>query len=145
MRAPAPGGVRVAGAPSASAPLEYRLDVALEVSTTEHGELVVLALSGEFDVYTVAEFRTEIERIGQVDRSVIVDLSGVTFLDSSGIGALVTLLNQARHDGGRVGVICPRATLRRVFEIAGLRNAFVFGDTLAAVRDGLSPGANPQQ
>ena len=119
--------------------------MALEVSTTAHDELVVLALAGEFDVYTVAEFRTELERLGQVDRSVIVDLSGVTLLDSSGIGALVTLLNQARHDGGQVGVICPHATLRRVFEIAGLRTAFVFGDSLDAVRNGLSPGANPQQ
>jgi anti-sigma B factor antagonist len=122
--------------------LEYLLVVALDVSTTEQEQLVVVTLAGEFDVYTVAAFRTELERVGQIDRAVIVDLTGVTLLDSSGIGALVSLLNQARSDGGQVGVICPRATLRRVFEITGLRNAFVFGDTLDAVRIALH--ANPQ-
>jgi anti-sigma B factor antagonist len=123
--------------------LGYRLGVALDVSTTEQEQLVVVTLAGEFDVYTVSAFRTELERVGQIDRSVIVDLTGVTLLDSSGIGALVSLLNQARSDGGKVGVICPRPTLRRVFEIAGMRNAFVFGDTLEAVRVALD--ANPPQ
>lgn len=87
--------------------------MALDVSTTEQEQLVVVTLAGEFDVYTVAAFRTELERVGQIDRAVIVDLTGVTLLDSSGIGALVSLLNQARSDGGRVGVICPRNAASR--------------------------------
>lgn len=119
--------------------------MALEVSTSEHDQLVVITLAGEFDVYTVAEFRTELERMGHVDRPVIVDLTGVTLLDSSGIGALVSLLNQARADGGQVGVICPHPTLRRVFEITGLLTAFVFGDTLDAVRTDMAADANPPQ
>jgi anti-sigma B factor antagonist len=118
--------------------------VALDVSTTEQEQLVVVTLAGEFDVYTVASFRTELERVGQIDRSVIVDLTDVTLLDSSGIGALVSLLNQARHDGGNVGVICPHPPLRRVFEITGLRTAFVFGDDLDAVRSGLDAASSEQ-
>ena len=106
--------------------------------------MVVVTLAGEFDVYTVAAFRTELERVGQIDRSVIVDLTEVTLLDSSGIGALVSLLNQARHDGGNVGVICPNQPLRRVFEITGLRTAFVFGDDLFAVRSGLEAASSQQ-
>lgn len=118
--------------------------VTLDVSTTEHDELVVLALTGEFDVYTVSAFRAELERVGQFARPVIVDLSEVTLLDSSGIGALVGLLNQARHDGGKVGVICPNRPLRRVFEITGLRNAFTFGDDLPTVRAALDADTPPQ-
>lgn len=116
----------------------------LDVSTTEHEQLVVVTLAGEFDVYTVAAFRAELERVGHFARPIIVDLTGVTLLDSSGIGALVSLLNQARSDGGSVGVICPRATLRRVFEITGLRNAFVFGDDLDAVRAAMNAAPPPQ-
>jgi anti-anti-sigma factor len=119
--------------------------VALDVSTTEHEQLVVVTLAGEFDVYTVAAFRTELERVGHTVRPIIVDLTGVTLLDSSGIGALVSLLNQARSDGSSVGVICPHAPLRRVFEITGLRNAFVFGDDLDAVRAGLNATSPPRQ
>ncbi len=118
--------------------------MALVVSTTEHEELVVVALAGEFDVYTVAAFRTELERMGHFARPIIIDLTGVTLLDSSGIGALVSLLNQARSDGGSVGVICPHPPLRRVFEITGLRNAFVFGDDFDAVREGLQAAPPPQ-
>jgi len=118
--------------------------VALDVSTTEHEQLVVVALAGEFDVYTVAAFRAELERVGHFARPIIVDLTGVTLLDSSGIGALVSLLNQARSDGGSVGVICPHATLRRVFEITGLRDAFAFGDDLDAVRAAMDAAPPPQ-
>jgi anti-anti-sigma factor len=118
--------------------------VTLDVSTTEHDQLVVVALTGEFDVYTVAAFRAELERVGHFARPIIIDLTGVTLLDSSGIGALVSLLNQSRSDGGSVGVICPHAPLRRVFEITGLRNAFVFGDDLDAVRAEMHAGPPPQ-
>jgi anti-anti-sigma regulatory factor len=54
------------------------------------------------------------------------------------------LLNQARSDGGSVGVICPHATLRRVFEITGLRDAFAFGDDLDAVRAAMNAAPPPQ-
>ena len=118
--------------------------MALDVSTTEHEQLVVVALAGEFDVYTVSAFRTELEGVGHTTRPIIVDLTGVTLLDSSGIGALVSLLNQARSDGGSVGVICPHPPLRRVFEITGLRSAFVFGDDLETVRAELA-AAPPRQ
>lgn len=116
----------------------------LDVSTTEDDHLVLVSLAGEFDVYTVPAFRAELERVGHFSRPIIVDLSGVTLLDSSGIGALVGLLNQARSDGGKVGVICPHRPLRRVFEITGLRNAFIFGDDLAAVRAALDSDSPPQ-
>lgn len=118
--------------------------MALDVSTTEHDALVVVSLAGEFDVYTVSAFRSELERVGHFARPIIVDLSGVTLLDSSGIGALVALLNQARSDGGKVGVICPHRPLRRVFEITGLRNAFVFGDDLDGVRAALESDSPTQ-
>ena len=124
--------------------LGYRVFVALDVSTTEHDQLVVVSLAGEFDVYTVSAFRTELERVGHFSGPIIVDLSGVTLLDSSGIGALVDLLNQARSDGGSVGVICPHRPLRRVFEITGLRNAFIFGDDLDGVRAALASASPPQ-
>jgi anti-anti-sigma factor len=122
----------------------YGLGVTLDVSTTEHGQLVVVSLTGEFDVYNVSTFRTALEHVGQFTRPIIVDLSRVTLLDSSGIGALVGLLNQARNDGGAVGIICPDRPLRRVFEITGLRNAFIFGDDLESVRTALETGVPPQ-
>ena len=93
------------------------------------------------DIYTVAEFRERLERLDPASSQVVIDISDVTLLDSSGLGALVSLLNQARHGGRGIGIVCPQRRLRRVFEITGLRRAFVFGDDLDAVRRGLAAAA----
>jgi anti-sigma B factor antagonist len=110
----------------------------LTVKSTNHGEFMVLALEGELDIYTVGAFRQESEKIDPGTAQVVVDLTEVTLLDSSGLGALVSLLNRARAAEGLLGIVCPQRHLRRVFEITGLRRAFVFGDDLDGVRAALA-------
>jgi hypothetical protein len=53
----------------------------------------------------------------------------------------VSLLNRARTGDGQLGLICPHRRLRRVFEITGLRRAFVFGDDLDDVLAALAEGS----
>ncbi len=108
--------------------------MSLDVRTEPYDDLTLAVLSGELDIYTVAGFRQEIEDVDPAETQLVVDLSEVTLLDSSGLGALVSLLNQARVSEGRLGLVCPHRRLRRIFEITGLRRAFVFGDDLDAVR-----------
>lgn len=110
----------------------------LDVHTEARDELVVVKLAGELDIYTVAGFRDSVEPIDPSATQLVVDLSDVSLLDSSGLGALVSLLNQARGGRRELGLICPAKRLRRVFEITGLRRAFVFGDDLAGVRAALA-------
>lgn len=112
--------------------------------TTEHREGVTLVLlGGELDIYTVAGFREYLEEIDPTSNPIVVDLSEVTLLDSSGLGALVSLLNRVRAGDRQLGLICPHRRLRRVFEITGLRRAFVFGDDLPAVLAGIAEGLPP--
>lgn len=113
----------------------------LSVNTQTNGDSVVLALEGELDIYTVGGFRQESDKIDPGATQVIVDLTDVSLLDSSGLGALVSLLNRARAANGLLGVVCPQRHLRRVFEITGLRRAFVFGDDLDGVRAALAEAA----
>lgn len=113
----------------------------LSVSTKPSDDLLVLSLDGELDIYTVGGFRQESDKIDPGATQVVVDLTDVSLLDSSGLGALVSLLNRARAAGGLLGVICPQRHLRRVFEITGLRRAFVFGDDLDGVRAALAEAA----
>ncbi len=113
----------------------------LTVTSTTEDELVVLRLEGELDIYTVNGFRQESDKIDPGAAQVVVDLTDVTLLDSSGLGALVSLLNRARAAEGLLGIICPQRHLRRVFEITGLRRAFVFGDDLDGVRSALAEAA----
>ena len=113
----------------------------LSVSTKPSEDLVVLSLDGELDIYTVGGFRQESDKVDPGASQVVVDLTDVSLLDSSGLGALVSLLNRARASGGLLGIICPQRHLRRVFEITGLRRAFVFGDDLDGVRSALAEAA----
>lgn len=112
--------------------------MALDVSTTRRDDLTVVRLDGELDIYTVAGFRSELDALDPAASRIVIDLSEVTLLDSSGLGALVSLLNQARAGSGQLGLVCPHRRLRRVFEITGLRRAFTFGDDLEQVRDAMS-------
>lgn len=112
--------------------------MSLHVTIESHADLLVVRLDGELDIYTVAGFRHDLDAIDPPPAAVVVDLTDVTLLDSSGLGALVSLLNQARATDGRLGLICPHRRLRRVFEITGLRRSFVFADDLPSIRAALA-------
>ncbi|MGI9539681.1 MAG: STAS domain-containing protein [Miltoncostaeaceae bacterium] len=114
----------------------------LDVTTDRQSDLTVAVLSGELDIYTVAGFKQDLDEIDPASELLVIDLSDVSLLDSSGLGALVSMLNQARAGDRPLGVVCPHRRLRRVFEITGLRRAFVFGDDLDAVRGALADGAD---
>lgn len=114
--------------------------MALDVNRSEVDGTTLITLAGELDIYTVAGFRQEIEDVAVPGRTIVIDLHDVTLLDSSGLGALVSLLNQTRAGQGRLGLVCPERRLRRVFEITGLRRAFTFGDDVEGVRAALDAG-----
>ncbi len=114
--------------------------MSLDVTTEARDGITLVVLSGELDIYTVSTFRTDLEAVDPATSSLVLDLSDVTLLDSSGLGALVSLLNRARAGDGQLGLICPQRRIRRVFEITGLRKAFVFGDDLDSVVAGLAQG-----
>ena len=114
--------------------------MSLEVTTAARDGITLVTLGGELDIYTVAGFRQDLESVDPAAESLVIDLTDVTLLDSSGLGALVSLLNRARAGEGQLGLICPHRRLRRVFEITGLRRAFVFGDDLDGVLAELAKG-----
>ena len=100
------------------------LRVAIEV----HKDVVLVALTGRLDIYTVLGFRRDVDPYADAGDQIVIDLTGVTLIDSSGLGALVSLRNQAHRDGpGSLGLVCPQRHLLRVFEMTGLRRAFSFG------------------
>ena len=114
--------------------------MSLDVTTEARDGITLVTLSGELDIYTVASFRSDLENVDPAERPLVLDLTDVTLIDSSGLGALVSLLNRARAGEGQLGLVCPQKRIRRVFEITGLRKAFVFGDDYDAVVTALAAG-----
>jgi anti-anti-sigma factor len=85
--------------------------------------LVVLGLAGDLDLTTVGELRAAVERLSlspTTGQRVVVDLSGVAFVDSSGLNGLVTSARALEGAGSTVVLAGAGAHIVRVFEIVQL-------------------------
>ena len=88
----------------------------LEVQAVSDG---TLRLSGEFDMSSVETFRLAVETSADPEREIVLDLADLTFLDSSGIRAILT----AAQEIGTKGVLLrnPQPNVRRVIELVGIQ------------------------
>jgi anti-anti-sigma factor len=77
----------------------------------------VVYLTGELDLSTIGELATALD---QLEGSLVVDLEGVSFMDSSGIRTIVAARKRVLDDGGDLQLRAPQAHVRRVLEITGL-------------------------
>ena len=105
----------------------------LEIDTYAHGDWWVVSVRGEVDIATSPRLREIV--IGLVSdghAEIIVDLEGVDFLDSTGLGVLVGALKRVRTHGGELRLICTVPRVLKVFEITGLDRVFVLADSLEA-------------
>ncbi len=97
----------------------------LSVSSSESGRWRILHVRGEIDMATCPILRQEIVgEIGQGHRHLVVDLAGVDFVDSTGLGVLIGGLKRARSQGGDLRVSGVSGHLRRIFDLTGLHRVF---------------------
>jgi anti-sigma B factor antagonist len=99
---------------------------------------IVLTVRGELDVATTAGLRDQIA--GIVDDAtvpMIVDLSGVSYCDASGLAMLVGAQRRARLRGVIVAISEPSREVSELLCVNGLDHAFTMYPTLTAARRGL--------
>jgi anti-sigma B factor antagonist len=107
----------------------------LEVRTEDRDGLVHVALLGELDLSTVAKVQEELRRIeAGSPPTLVVDLSKLTFLDSTGLRCIVTADERAREAGRRVVIVRGPDPVQRVFSITRLEERLEMVDDAAAVR-----------
>ena len=107
------------------------MDLGLDVS--ERDTSTVLAVRGEVDVYTAPRLREKlVELVAQGKYRIVVDLEGVDFLDSTGLGVLVGGLKRVRTHQGDMALVCTQQRILKVFEITGLTRVFHIHDSLEA-------------
>lgn len=114
------------------------------LDAVEDEGVTVLAVTGEVDVSTAPKLRQEGVRLLSPERSLLViDLSGVAFLDSTGLGVIVGILKRVRTLGGELAVAGARNHVRKVFEITRISDVLPMFDTVGEARDAVlaqSPG-----
>jgi len=99
--------------------------VELTLATRTVGDKTVVAVAGEIDVYTAPKLREQIISLvdeGQYD--LVVDMSGVEFLDSTGLGVLVGGLKRVRAHDGSLALVCDEERILKIFRITGLTKVF---------------------
>jgi anti-sigma B factor antagonist len=91
------------------------------IDVREADEGVVLIPTGRLTVVTAPQLRAVVaERIAAGDRLIIVDLSSTEFVDSSGLGALVSCLKSARQAGGDLRLVAPTDQVSMVLRMTNL-------------------------
>jgi anti-sigma B factor antagonist len=99
--------------------------VDLGVVVAERDGWSVVSLSGEIDMATSPELRGRLHALlGEGKATIVIDLDGVGFLDSTALGVLVGTMKRARAAGGDVRLVCTQPRVAKVLEITRLDQAF---------------------
>lgn len=97
----------------------------ISVSQTTAGNVPIVAITGEVDVYSAPELKDRItELIKSGHHTLVVDLSGVAFLDSTGLGALVEARAATSEAAGSLPLVCSQERILKLFTITGLDGVF---------------------
>jgi anti-sigma B factor antagonist len=99
--------------------------VDLSLSTRPEGDRTVVVVGGEIDVYTAPKLREQlVELVSNGDYHLVVDMEGVDFLDSTGLGVLVGGLKRVRAHDGSLRLVCTQERILKIFRITGLTKVF---------------------
>jgi anti-sigma B factor antagonist len=103
----------------------------------------VIAVGGEIHVSTAPEFsRALAAALGDGAGRVVLDLSAVEFIDSTGLSVLLNGLRRVTRRGGRMAIVCTNPTVLRLFEITRLDSTFDIHPTREAAIESVRGGYN---
>ena len=95
----------------------------MEIQATTIDRNLLLELSGELDHPGARKALRELEQAldAALPRKLVLDLEGVTFMDSSGIGVVIGRCKNVRFSGGYVRAVNLNGQIRRIFKLSGLQ------------------------
>lgn len=97
----------------------------------EQGGRTVAAVAGELDVHSSPELERVLgELIDNGSTDLVVDLSGLSFMDSTGLGALIKTLKSAQQADGRLAAVVSGDKILKVFQITGLDKVITIHSSL---------------
>jgi anti-sigma B factor antagonist len=106
--------------------------VDLNLSTRDVDNRTVVEVGGEIDVYTAPKLREQlVELVNDGKYHLIVDMEGVDFLDSTGLGVLVGGLKRVRAHDGSLRLVCTQERILKIFRITGLTKVFPIHGSVA--------------
>jgi anti-sigma B factor antagonist len=93
----------------------------------------LVTLSGEVDLYTAPRFKDDL--VALIDggaAAVVIDLSGVTFIDSTALGVIISGVKRLHERDGRLLIVAASRPVVRILDITGLDKVLTIFDSSAA-------------
>ena len=93
----------------------------MNIEINQANSCIEVLVSGEIDVYTAPRLKEVVYPLANQDKvEVVINLSGVSFMDSTGLGVLVGLFKTVKLHNGQFKIIGLSNRLKRLFDITGL-------------------------
>jgi anti-sigma B factor antagonist len=98
--------------------------LSLSITTEAKGQATVVQVGGDLDVYTAPRLKETLEQSIAGDSRLVLDLSGVQFIDSTALGVLVGALQLSQSTGGDFRLVVGDPFLLKIFHITGFDGMF---------------------
>ena len=100
-------------------------EVSVRINAKEFGEVCLLEIDGEVDAEHAPQLKRAIAKAREdFARHFILDMSGVTFIDSTGLGVLISLMRHLNENSGKLKLAGLQDEVRSIFEITRLYKVF---------------------
>lgn len=116
------------------------MDANLTLRTSPLGDRALVSVSGEVDLATAGELSDHaLEALRTVSPHVVVDLTDVSFMDSTGLKSLITIDQRTALAGGSFSVVGPSRSVRKLLSLTGLDETFRVYDSVDQVSSDAEP------
>ena len=97
----------------------------MEINVTEKDNHILFELEGSLDIYTSLDLKAALEdHVKAENPDIVIDMSKLTYIDSSGIGILIKALNYVQGLNGKLCVANLKPAIEKVFKVSGLTSYF---------------------
>lgn len=86
-------------------------------------------LEGDLDINTVREFQDEVlKQYKDKDKDIVFDLKKLDYIDSTGLGAIITVFKEVKEKGRKLSIINAKKNIKKLFYITELDSLFEIGE-----------------
>ncbi len=96
------------------------------------GQALIVTLRGELDLHTSPEFKEKLSKLFEMHASIthlIMDIKGLSFIDSSGLGVILGRYRELQERGGRLYFVQANAQVKRILQMSGFQKISEFANS----------------
>ena len=96
----------------------------MKLNVRAEGDVFVMDVIGEMTLYEIGAFRDKINELSKDKKTLILNLSEVDYIDSTGLGVMISGRNSLDKAGGKLILASPNESVRKVLELTRLTQLF---------------------